>query len=311
LSTAPGSQSGPRVIADCAHGAIVTWTDARDGNNHIYAQRVLVSGLLAAGWPIDGQAISTSGIDEVSPVLVSDGAAGAIIAWGDARSGIRNLRAQHVLGSGILDPAWPASGRAISIASTQETGQAIASDGIGGAIVTWQRNVDIFAQHVLASGALDAAYPTDGRAVCVLPDLQQEPAIVEAGVGGAIVTWMDRRNGKDRDVYALQVLAAGTTDVSPGLAPGDLAFAPPTPNPAHGAITLRFAQRRAARVTLGIYDVTGRPVRRLVLGPHPAGERVIAWNFRDDAGRAVGAGTYFARLEMDGQVLTRKLTKLK
>lgn len=41
------------------------------------------------------------------------------------------------------------------------------------------------------------------------------------------------------------------------------------------------------------------------------GEHEIAWDHRDDAGRTVSTGIYFARLEVDGRVLTRKLATLK
>src|SRR5207244_7365263 len=81
LSAAPGTQSSPQIVSDGAHGAIVAWTDMRDGNNDIYAQRVSISGAIAPGWPINGQAVATSPFSEVSPTLVSDGAGGAILAW--------------------------------------------------------------------------------------------------------------------------------------------------------------------------------------------------------------------------------------
>lgn len=311
LCAAPGTQSTPRIVSDGAHGAIVTWTDARDGTNHIYAQRVLISGAIALGWPIDGRAVSTLGIDEVTPTLVSDGANGAIVAWGEASSGHHNMRAQHVLATGALDGAWPAGGKALSFASSEETNQVMASDGAGGAIVAWQRSFDIFAQHVLASGALDLAYPASGRAVCALPDLQHEPDIVATGANGAIVTWMDSRNGVDSDIYALQVSAVETTGVAPGAGPLDIAFARPSPNPASGAVTLRFALPHEAPARLIIYDARGRQVRRLASGAQTAGSHSIGWDLRDESGRAVGAGIYFARFETEGRVVTQKFVTLK
>jgi hypothetical protein len=322
LCTAPGTQSGPRIISDGVQGAIVTWTDARSGVNHIFAQRVTHSGTIVSGWPLNGQAVSITGSDEVAPTLVADGAgpaaggSGAIVAWGDASSGHHNLRAKHLLASGVLDPAWPVNGTALSFAPSEESFQVMASDGAGGAIVAWQgvfddTQFDIFAQHVLASGALDPAYPVNGRAVCALPHLQEEPDIVAAGAGGAIVTWMDTRDDDGADIYALQVLDAATTDVDPGTAPRQFTFARPSPNPAQGAITLRFALPHAARMRLDIYDANGRRVRQLGSASRPVGEHTIAWDLRDEAGRAVRAGLYFARLEVDGLVLTQKFATLR
>ena len=313
LCTAPGTQTLPRIISDGAagpHGAIVTWHDDRDGHNHIYAQRVSNSGAIAPGWPGNGLAVSVSGVDEVEAAPVSDGAGGAIVAWGDAASGHHNIRARHVLASGVVDAAWPASGAALSSAPFEETFPVIASDGAGGAVVAWQGSFDIFAQHVLASGALDAAYPVNGRAVCVLPDIQQNPAIVAAGSGGAIVTWMDRRDGIEFDIYALQVLAAETADVG-DRASGGLAFAGPGPNPARGPVTLRFTLPRGMRVRLGVYDASGRRVRELASGAQPAGEHSMAWDLRDEGGRSVSTGLYLVRLEAEGRTLTRTVVALR
>jgi hypothetical protein len=147
--------------------------------------------------------------------------------------------------------------------------------------------------------------------VCALLGLQKEPDIVAAGAGGAIVTWMDTRDDDAADIYALQVLEAATTDVDPGIAPHVLTFARPSPNPAQGPITLRFALPNAALVRLDIYDVNGRRVRQLGSATRPVGEHTTAWDLRDEAGRAVRAGLYFARLEVDGFVLTQKFATLR
>ena len=129
--------------------------------------------------------------------------------------------------------------------------------------------------------------------------------------GGAIVVWMDNRNGTDLDLYALQVLAAGTTDVNPGTGPRAIAFARPSPNPARESVSLSFALPRETRVRLGIYDVNGRRVRELASGARPAGEHTIAWDFRNEEGHVVGAGLYFARLDVEGRSLTQKFATLK
>ena len=86
-------------------------------------------------------------------------------------------------------------------------------------------------------------------------------------------------------------------------------FAPPSPNPASGAVTLRFALPSAATVSLAIYDVAGRRVRMIALGKRPEGKHALAWDLRDEAGSVAGSGIYFARLEVEGRVLTHKLVK--
>jgi len=84
---------------------------------------------------------------------------------------------------------------------------AIVSDGEGGAFVTWEDprsggGLDIYAQHVLSTGAVDGAWPADGAAFCTAADDQSTPAIAGVGAGGAIVAWKDRRTGNGYDIYA-------------------------------------------------------------------------------------------------------------
>jgi flagellar hook assembly protein FlgD len=64
-------------------------------------------------------------------------------------------------------------------------------------------------------------------------------------------------------------------------------------------------------VRLAIYDVAGRRVRAIADRDQATGEHEIAWDQRDDAGRSVPAGLYFARMEVKGRVLTQKLITLK
>src|SRR5204862_5407104 len=143
-------------------------------------------------------------------------------------------------------------------------------------------------------------YPITGRVMADIPTPSGGSALVATGGGGAIVSWTDARNGKDADIYAIQGLQAGTVDVSPPpLVPGAIAFARPSPNPARGALTLRFTLPREAAVRLIVFDVNGRRVRELASGAQPAGEHAIAWDLRDQSGRAVGTGLYFARLEAE------------
>jgi len=51
-------------------------------------------------------------------------------------------------------------------------------------------------------------------------------------------------------------------------------------------------------VTLRIYDVLARPVRTLVDGVQPPGYYRVLWDGRDDEGRNVTTGLYFARLRV-------------
>jgi hypothetical protein len=311
LCTDPSDQFNPTITSDGEQGAIVAWDDNRNASFHPFAQHVLASGDVDPSWPVNGLAISNGVLDEDFPKLAPDGAGGAIVTW-QARGPFISHRAQHLLGKGITDPEWPVDGRALSIHDTDQISASIVPDGAGGAVVVWQENLDdIVAQHVLASGALDPLYPATGRVIVQLPSQQSAPALVATGAGGAIATWSDTRNGVGIDVFAMQVLAAGETVDVPAPALGGITFAPPSPNPASESSALRFILPRQMPIRLAIYDAAGRRVRELASGDQPAGEHVVAWDLRDEGGRAIRAGLYFVRLDVEGFVLARRLVTLR
>ena len=91
-----------------------------------------------------------------------------------------------------------------------------------------------------------------------------------------------------------------------------LAMRQNAPNPFNPITTIAFAvPEDASRVTLMICNVNGRVVRRLIDEPLSAGPHTIVWNGRDDTGRSLPSGVYFARLAAGGESLFRKMTLLK
>jgi endonuclease/exonuclease/phosphatase family metal-dependent hydrolase len=83
-----------------------------------------------------------------------------------------------------------------------------------------------------------------------------------------------------------------------------LLFAP-VPNPVTAArATLRFDLARAGRVHLAVYDVRGRHVATLLDEDRGAGRHSLRWNGRDDGGKPLGNGVYFARMAAPGEGVT-------
>jgi hypothetical protein len=319
LTLAAGSQLHPTIVADGLHGAIVAWEDSRDGLSHIFAQHVLGSGAIAPGWPANGLAVCIAPVDQVHPLIASDGAApgvagsGALVTWQDARSGVsHNPYVQHVRATGSVDPAWPINGRALSLSSGEQVDASIVTDGSGGAIVAWEEDSFIFVNHVRASGILDPTFPVNGRFVRLILTFQHNPELVADGAaGGAIVTWADNESGSDSNIFAMIVGTESTVSVDPGPAGSSLALSRQGASPARGPVTLSFALPHTAPVRLAIYDLGGRRVRELVSGVQPGGTHEVVWDLRDDSGRPLPAGVSFARLEVEGKALSTKLVTLQ
>jgi murein DD-endopeptidase MepM/ murein hydrolase activator NlpD len=68
------------------------------------------------------------------------------------------------------------------------------------------------------------------------------------------------------------------------------------PNPSVGPTAIRFSLASAGRVSLGIYDPSGRRVRSLLDAQVPAGPHEIVWDGRDESGRGATRGIYLWRL---------------
>ena len=85
-----------------------------------------------------------------------------------------------------------------------------------------------------------------------------------------------------------------------------------TPNPFGLRTSIGFTLARSGRVRLGVFDLAGRRVRSLLEGERGAGRHDVAWDGRDDAGRAVRAGSYRYRLELaDGSSLVRGMVRVR
>jgi hypothetical protein len=84
------------------------------------------------------------------------------------------------------------------------------------------------------------------------------------------------------------------------------------PNPFNPSTTIACDLAAPSRVSLQVFDASGRLVRVLAAGQDlTAGHHELTWNGRDDAGRAVAGGVYFYRLDAGSYHETRKMTLVK
>jgi flagellar hook assembly protein FlgD len=83
------------------------------------------------------------------------------------------------------------------------------------------------------------------------------------------------------------------------------------PNPFNPIATLDYVLSRAGAIRVVIYDASGRHVRTLVDRIQSYGPQQAIWDGRDDAGREMSSGVYFARLEAAGDERVRKMVLLK
>jgi hypothetical protein len=102
---------------------------------------------------------------------------------------------------------------------------------------------------------------------------------------------------------------AATTEV-PG-ARGPLSLSGGMPNPSDGAVALALELPHDARVTFGVYDLSGREVWQAAPREYAAGRWTLHWPGQSGHGARMRTGLYLARVAVDGVVFTRRLAVLR
>ena len=204
VCTAADNQVNPVIATDGSGGAIVTWLDKHNGKYEIYAQRISSSGNVL--WADNGIPICIQDSSS-NPTIVSDGNGGAIIAWESYRgNNTTDIFAQRVNSNGIVQ--WALNGVPVCVVVFGQDTVSIASDGLGGAIITWQDYrsnngfADVYAQRVNSSGVM--LWTENGVSVCNQAATQRRPRLIGDGKGGAFITWYDNRAG-NYDIYTQRV----------------------------------------------------------------------------------------------------------
>jgi len=93
--------------------------------------------------------------------------------------------------------------------------------------------------------------------------------------------------------------------------PKELSIRGNYPNPFNPSTIIEFTSPSSGKASLVVYDIMGRKVRELVSGQVSAGARTVQWDGRDDSGKVVSSGIYFARLIMGKSIVVKKMLMVK
>jgi hypothetical protein len=166
-----------------------------------------------------------------------------------------------------------------------------------------------FEQFVVSGGRytfrfMPDAMPTGPDTVCVTLAFEA-PGLVP----DTLVCCIPYNSTVVRDVGLFSIIS-GVGDDSP-IPLASAVLRPNYPNPFNPRTTLNYATPETGPVRLAIYDVQGRLIRTLVNKVESDGEHSVVWNGRNDDGIEVSSGVYFARLEVEGTIRTRRVVFLK
>ncbi|MBD3227872.1 MAG: hypothetical protein GF329_06760, partial [Candidatus Lokiarchaeota archaeon] len=213
ITTNGNNDTNPSIIGDGSGGAFISWqtniVNPFPIDLQIYAGHVTSTG--SVDWT--QRIICQASDDQKDPRIIYNGVDGAIITWEDFRSGSDNdIYAQKINSTGAVQ--WTANGVVISNASREQINPEITQDGNSGAIITWQdfssgSDYDIYAQRVNSSGHYQ--WQNNGNLICGVSNQQTNPIIISDNLGGAIISWEDRRDAASTstDIYSQRINSEG------------------------------------------------------------------------------------------------------
>lgn len=182
--------------------------------------------------------------------------------------------------------------------------------------------------------AVDVTLTDHARVVAEIVDpgdrrvlARRDAGVLAAGRQQVAFDAADYRETWDAGRYLLRLRAVSTYDetvsadleltvelaAGGGVAPQALALLGNAPNPFNPSTVISFSipAGSGGEHTLNVYDTRGRLVRSLGSGPVAPGRHTAIWDGADQAGRTVGSGVYFYRLEFAGEALTGKMVLVK
>lgn len=83
------------------------------------------------------------------------------------------------------------------------------------------------------------------------------------------------------------------------------------PNPFNPSTIIPYSISNKGKVSLCIYDISGKLIRTLINGYVPAGYHEILWDGKDNLGYDVNSGVYISRLNTENNSTQRKMLMIK
>jgi len=113
------------------------------------------------------------------------------------------------------------------------------------------------------------------------------------------------------NTWCVRVIGPVDTGVDEFDTPVRYALAGVSPNPFNPVTVVTYAAPHEGHVELAIYNIAGQLVKTLVDGQQTPGWHTVTWNGRDDNGRSVASGVYFARMQAESFTGSTKMVLLK
>ncbi|MCG9128355.1 hypothetical protein JT359_12205 [Candidatus Poribacteria bacterium] len=192
VSTVEDGQLFPTAVNDGKGGVVVLWEDYRTSKDwDVYAQRINHEDSIL--WDQNGVPVSIANNNQRRIRMVGYDTH-AIVVWNDRRRNRSwDIFAQAIDHEGKV--LWEVDGIPICIDDTDQSTQAILTDGEGGAVFVWEDErrssefQDLYIQRVDSQGIIQ--WKKDGIPVFASESSQSEPILIADGLGGFYIIWWD------------------------------------------------------------------------------------------------------------------------
>lgn len=335
-------QFQPTVVPDGSGGVIAAWSDMRDADADIMAQRIDASGTEL--WQAGGIPLCTLPGDQTIPYAAVDGAGGAIVAWQDERGDNPDIHAQRISSTGGI--VWKENGVVVCNAPGDQLSPRIAPDGAGGAFMPWEDmrsgESDIYIQRITGNGkpaeppASNHSATLGKNGVTVKWTVSSDADLLRYSVWRSVGTRENYRTimvsieqkgssfSFTDEIFLTGIAYTYRIEYRSGnrsylLFTTEPVHIPPEkhpqvqshPNPFNPSTTISYELPARDHVRLDIYDVAGRRIVRLIDAFQEEGLHRIVWDGRDSNGSQVASGIYFSRLTAGGSTVTRKMVLVR
>jgi len=139
--------------------------------------------------------------------------------------------------------------------------------------------------------------------------------LVQGQDSPASFRWEEAQTSDDYGVLSIRVEEVNPTDVDPVVEsaprPSKVLMLASVPDPFNPATVIRYVLPYDTDVTVEVYDIRGRGIRRLFVGRQSGGYQTMIWDGRLDSGIRAPSGTYFAHVATRVGSASERTTLLK
>lgn len=212
VSTVCGGQTNVEMaVLNMGNEVVVTWTDDRNGNYDIYAQKFNASGV--EQWTNNGILVAGGNGDQVHQKVVSDGSGNCVIVWEDQAT--NEITAQMLDNSGAAQ--WTSGGIVPCTTSCVKSNPELVYNG-SDYFLSWidQRNgsTDPYFMMINSSGSpinsTDPGMPASNTTGLAIRSIK----MISDRSSGMFITWDQFVSGSNWDIYAQNIASGGSRNTN-------------------------------------------------------------------------------------------------